>query len=375
MACRRTLVPRRKQDHPYTRGVLSDLTSLAAEGRRDELVRFIEVLDALGLTPADVQVCSPAHPSFDASRPLLVLRADLEAARTVIFGRYPAAHPARAVLDGRVIDASVGLLPDSASAWLIEPLALQEDARSLAGLRAVMERLYGPDGCPWDREQTHDSLRKYLLEEAYELVDAIDRGDLGALREELGDLLAHVFMHTAMAQEADEFSLEDVTESAVRKMVRRHPHVFGEEAAGSNEELLARWDEIKAAERQEKGAEDIEPGALDSVPLGAPSLQRAQSLQQRAARAGVLEPGGDAIGALAATVGTLTVRPVAEGLAAVLWAAVRVARALDVDAEQALREHSTAFTSAFRELEAEARRLEVAVEALPQDARLRPWTP
>lgn len=353
--------------------MLSDLTSPAAEGRREDLVRFIEVLDALGLRPGDVQVYAPEHPGFDASRPLLVLTPDFDDARGALGNRYPAAHPARAVLEGQALEASVELLPDGASGWLVEPLPLEEDARSLSGLRAVMERLYGPDGCPWDREQTHETLRKYLLEECYELVDAIDRGDLGALREELGDLLAHVFMHAAMAQEAGEFSLEDVTASALRKMVRRHPHVFGDEASGSNEELLARWDEIKAAEREQKGTE-VPPGALDSVPMAAPSLQRAQSLQQRAARAGALEPGEDAIGALGATVGTLTVRPGADGLAAVLWAAVRVARALDIDAEEALRVRATAFVEAFAELEAEARSVEVTIEALPVESRQRPWT-
>ncbi|MCC6237016.1 MAG: MazG family protein [Dehalococcoidia bacterium] len=355
--------------------MLSEPTTAAAEGRRDDLARFIEVLDALGLTPGDVQVYAPGHAAFDASRPLLVLAPDLEGARAAIADRYPAGHATRAVLEGHALETTVELLPDGASAWLVEPLAPEEDARSLSGLRAVMERLYGPEGCPWDREQTHETLRKYLLEECYELVDAIDRGDLDALREELGDLLAHVLMHTAMAQEAGAFSLEDVTAGALRKMVRRHPHVFGEEAAGSNEELLARWDEIKAAEREEReeGGAEASPGALDSVPRAAPSLQRAQSLQQRAARAGALEPGDDAIGELAATVGTLTVRPGAGSYAAVLWAAVRAARALDLDAEEALRERAGVFASAFAELEAEARAIEVTIEALPVESRQRPW--
>ncbi len=342
---------------------------------RDDLARFIEVLRALDLGPADVQVYAPAHPWFDAGRPLLVLPAAFDAARAASADRYPADHPARVVIAGVARPALVSELPAEADAWLIEPLPAEEDARALRGLRAVMERLYGPAGCPWDREQTHETLRTYLLEESYEPVDAIDRGDLEALREELGDLLAHLFMHTAMAQEAGEFALEDVTESAVRKMVRRHPHVFGDEAAGSNEELLARWDQIKAAERGAAGGarNDEAPGALASVPLAAPALQRAQSLQQRAVRAGALEPARDGIAALALAVDELAAQPDPTRLGAALWAAVRVARELDVDAEEALRTRATAFASAFAALEREARAVGAPLDGLPVERRALPW--
>ncbi len=340
---------------------------------RDDYARFIEVLAALELPPAQVQVFDDAHPGFDASRPLLVLPPSFEAARAAIANRYPALHAARAVLDGRILVMDVAALDLAASAWLMAPLAPEDDARSLPGVRAVMERLYGPDGCPWDREQTHESLRKYLLEECYEVVDAIDRGSMDALREELGDLLAHVFMHAAVAQEAGEFRLEDVTESAVRKMVRRHPHVFGDEAAGSNEELLARWDEIKAAERAASG-EGTPPSALASVPLAAPSLQRAQSLQQRASRAGGEDAELTSMQALARAVGALAATPSAATLASVLWCAVRVAREIDVHAEEALRVRASAFTAAFVELEAVARAQGVEVDALPIEERRAAWS-
>lgn len=337
-----------------------------------DYTRFIEVLAALELPPAQVQVYESAHPWFDASRPLLVLPPQFEAARAAIADRYPAVHSARALLDGRVVEDDVATLSVAARAWLVAPLPLQEDARSLAGVRAVMERLYGPDGCPWDREQTHDSLRKYLLEECYEVVDAIDRGDLAGLREELGDLLAHVFMHTAMAQEAGEFSLEDVTESAVRKMVRRHPHVFGDEAAGSNEELLARWEEIKAAERADAGETTV-PSALASVPLAAPALQRVQSLQQRAVRAGADELPRDPMEALALSARFLQEERGGQDLAELLWQVVRVARSLDVDAEELLRERGRAFTAEFMGLEEIAQQRGVEIGALPLEVRRAPW--
>lgn len=339
----------------------------------NDLARFVEVLSALELEPAQVQVFAAQHPWFDASRALLVLPPFDEATRAALADRYPVSHPARVVVEGDVRTAEVGGLPGRASAWLVEPLPPDEDARSLAGARAVMERLYGPDGCPWDREQTHESLRKYLLEECYEVVDAIDRGDLLGLREELGDLLAHVFMHTAMAQEAGEFRLEDVTESAVRKMVRRHPHVFGDEAAGTNEQLLARWEEIKAAERAASES-DAPPSALASVPLAAPALQRAQSLQQRAVRAGLEEPAPAPVSALAFAVEALAAGPDAGALAAVLWAAVRVARELKVDAEEVLRARAGRFTSAFGDLEDAARTAGVELSALPPEERRVSWS-
>ncbi|MFN8639662.1 MAG: MazG family protein [Dehalococcoidia bacterium] len=336
-----------------------------------DLERLIEVMAALEVAPADLQVLDPARPGFDAGRPLLVLPPLTEAMRALLADRYPSTHPVRVALEAGVVTSTAGELPSEARGWLMLPLAPEDDVRSVAGLRAVMERLYGPDGCPWDREQTHESLRRYLLEECYEVVDAIDRGDLGGLREELGDLLAHVFMHTAMAQERREFALEDVTESAARKMVRRHPHVFGDEAAGSNEELLARWDEIKAAERV--ASAEAPPSVLASVPRAAPSLQRAQSLQQRATRAGIEEPALPSMQALARAVGQLAAMPGPPALGGLLWAAVRVARELDVDAEEALRERASAFTSAVGNLESRARAESAELSALPLEARRAPW--
>jgi tetrapyrrole methylase family protein/MazG family protein len=305
---------------------------------------------AFGLAAHAVQAFDPAHPAFDAQRPLLVLRPQFEAARPELRRRYPPSKVARAVRGGSAEACDVAALPFDAEAWLLPALAPEEDLRSLAGLRGVMERLFAPDGCPWDREQTHESLRRYLLEETYELVDAIDRGDPDGLREEIGDVLAHMFMQTALAQQAGTFTLEDVLEYATAKFVRRHPHVFGEEEAGTMEALLDRWERIKRDERAAIGMSDETPpaGALDSVPLAAPALQRTQSLIGRAGTAG-LQPAPAGVeeaarAALdAADVGTL------------LFAAVRLARERGVDAEEALRTSAERFASAFRALEAAAR--------------------
>lgn len=305
---------------------------------------------ALGLAPHAVQAFDPVHPTFDAQRPLLVLPPQFEAARPEVRRRYPPSKAARAVRGGSAEACDAATLPSDAEAWLLPALAPEEDLRSLAGLRGVMERLFAPDGCPWDREQTHESLRRYLLEETYELVDAIDRGDPGGLREEIGDVLAHLFMQTALAQQSGTFSLEDVLEYATAKFVRRHPHVFGEEEAGSMEALLDRWESIKRAERAGNGesAATLPAGALDSIPLAAPALQRTQSLIGRAGSGGLAPaPAGAAEAARVALD--------ASDIGALLFAAARLARERDVEAEEALRTATERFASAFRGLEATAR--------------------
>jgi tetrapyrrole methylase family protein/MazG family protein len=328
------------------------------------------VLSALGLQPHQVQAFDPDHPVFDAQRPLLVLAPQFEAARASLRERYPPHVRARALLDGAVSDAGVDALPGEAAAWLLPALPPEEDHRGLAGLRGLMERLFGPDGCPWDREQTHESLRRYFLEETYGLVDAIDRGDLEGLAEELGDVLAHIFMQTALAQQSGEFTLEDVLEHASAKFVRRHPHVFGEEESGSAEALLERWEQIKAVERAGRAEPE---SALGSVPLAAPALQRAQTLMRRALRAGALAPEDGPAAALPALLDGFGEQPASEDVGALLWAAVRLAQAAEVDAEEALRLASSSFAGRFERLEAEARSAGVPVERLDEGSRLAIW--
>ncbi|MEX2446799.1 MAG: MazG nucleotide pyrophosphohydrolase domain-containing protein, partial [Dehalococcoidia bacterium] len=304
------------------------------------------LLDAFDLAPHEVQAFDPLHPRFDATRPLLVLAPQFEAARPVVRLRYPPQAAARTASDGRVEAATVAALPLDGDAWLLPALAPEEDRGSVDGLRRVMERLFAPDGCPWDREQTPQTLRRYLLEETYEFVDAIDRDDAPALREELGDLFAHLFMQTALAQQAGRFTAEDVAAYAHAKFVRRHPHVFGDEQAESNEVLVGRWEAIKRAEREAAGANAEETaGALDSVPLAAPALQRTQLLLSRARSAGLGEPPATASETLRAAVD-------AGDPAAVLAAAVRFAAEHGVDAEEALRHAATRFVTAFQALEA-----------------------
>jgi MazG family protein len=153
--------------------------------------------------------------------------------------------------------------------------------KQLARLRAIMHRLRAPDGCPWDAEQTHASLVPNLIEEAYETVDTIHRGDYDHLQEELGDLLLQVIFHSELAEEAERFNLDDVARGISDKLVRRHPHVFAQGDAATSDAVLTQWDEIK---RAEKGHE--EQPYLHGVGKGLPALLRAAKLQKKAAKVG-----------------------------------------------------------------------------------------
>ena len=309
------------------------------------------IAGAFGLAPNEVQTFDPAHPHIDAQRPLLVLAKQREEAALVVADRYPRGHGVMSLAHGAVTETTTDALDPAAAAdaWLVAPLAPEQDARSLEGLRAIMERLYSPDGCPWDYDQTHESLRSYLIEESYEAIEAIDRGDLDGLREELGDILLQVFFHAVVAQASGAFTLDDVAETIVRKMVRRHPHVFGDAERGSTaEEQWTRWDAIKAAERAEAGKSGEDDSPFASLPVALPALQRAQSVLGRAARAGLGDtPSTDTtVPALAAAVEALAGAPPTERderLGALLWAVAAWARAEDVDAESALRERTTRF--------------------------------
>jgi XTP/dITP diphosphohydrolase len=222
----------------------------------------------------------------------------------------------------------------------------------LLDLVATMDRLRSPGGCPWDAEQTHETLAPYLVEETYEALEAVETGDLTALRDELGDVLLQVVFHARVAQErTDEtaWTIDDVAGGIVEKLVRRHPHVFGDVAVSGADEVVHNWDVIKASER-EAGA-----GALHGVPLGQPATALAAKLQKRATKAGL--PAGllpyvdDALAAIERTAP-------AEREAAVgrlLFAVVALARTLDVDAEAALRGVSREFRTAFEAAEETAR--------------------
>ena len=205
-------------------------------------------------------------------------------------------------------------------------------------LVALMARLRSPSGCPWDREQDHRSLRPCLLEETYEVLEAIDRDDPDALRQELGDLLLQVIFHAQLAEEAGRFDIGEVVQGLRDKLVARHPHVFGDSSAETPEDVLHQWDNLKRQERSDDSAE-----AIIEAPRAMPALSRAQVVLRRAGRAGMERGKAQAKGAAEAALAQLGEEPgdrkvVQAAVAELLLAAVDLARAADVDAEQALRE-------------------------------------
>jgi tetrapyrrole methylase family protein/MazG family protein/ATP diphosphatase len=170
--------------------------------------------------------------------------------------------------------------------------APQDPASATLRLIGIMARLRAPDGCPWDREQSFATIAPYTIEEAYEVADAIARGpDYPALLDELGDLLFQVVYHAQMASEAGRFGFAEVAEAISAKMIRRHPHVFGDEAQRTSKEQTVAWEAIKAAERKDRK----KPGVLDDVPVGLPALTRAAKLTKRAGRVGFDWPSTDEV--------------------------------------------------------------------------------
>lgn len=161
---------------------------------------------------------------------------------------------------------------------------LYESRHDFDSLVRVMDLLRAPDGCPWDREQTHESIRANFIEETYEVIEAIDTADSALLREELGDVLLQVVFHACMSREAGEFSIDDVVHDITEKLIRRHPHVFADVDADTPEKVLANWEQIKTEEKQRIGL----AGSLASVPPSLPALMRAQKLVKKAAKAGIV---------------------------------------------------------------------------------------
>jgi tetrapyrrole methylase family protein/MazG family protein/ATP diphosphatase len=232
-----------------------------------------------------------------------------------------------------------------------------ESLRPIDRLLAIMARLRDPErGCPWDVEQTFASIAPYTVEEAYEVADAIERADLADLKDELGDLLLQVVFHARMAEEQGAFAFDDVARAINDKMVRRHPHVFGEATYGSLAEQTAGWETLKAQERDCKGRAQ---SLLDEVPVGLPALTRAVKLSKRAARVGFVWPSvkevmaklHEEVAELDAEVAAGDLDKARQEMGDVLFVVANLARTLDVDPEDALRATNAKFVRRFRYIE------------------------
>jgi tetrapyrrole methylase family protein/MazG family protein len=323
-------------------------------GARRDLDRLLQ---QAGVDPASgVQIVAAdrlAAIPFDPGLPLIMLAAPGVEAAPALPGRhargtaigvlrslYPPVHALRRLPTDE--EVALETLDDEALAaddWLIPALPALDNLASPHGMAAISARLRAPDGCPWDRRQTHATLRPFVLEEAYETVDAIERGGPGDLAEELGDLLLQIILHAQLAAEDGEFDLTDVYRSIGAKIVRRHPHVFGDVQVAGVEQVLANWETIKAAERSETGG-TARP--FDGIARALPALPASREIQERASALGWDWPAVDGVWEKVGE--ELDELRAAEGhdervheLGDVLFALVNLGRWLKLDPEEALR--------------------------------------
>ncbi|MGH2474947.1 MAG: nucleoside triphosphate pyrophosphohydrolase, partial [Candidatus Limnocylindrales bacterium] len=298
----------------------------------------------------------------------------------VLTRAYPADHPV-----GRFGTAATLTITDLAADDLAAPVYLAPVPVEMAvagpwAMPAISDRLRAPDGCPWDREQTHASLRKHLLEEAYEVYDVLEGGATPELAGELGDLLLQVVLHAQLAAEAGVFDLADVQAAIATKIVRRHPHVFGEAEARTAADVNRQWERIKASERADAAAdaalEDGEPaparGALDGISASMPALAASQEMQDRAANIGYDWPSLDGVldkvveetNELREAAASGDPAAWAEEFGDLLFVLVNVARKRGVEAEAAVRAANAKFRSRFASVERQAAEQGVALRDL-----------
>lgn len=337
---------------------------------------FLEpVCSALGLDPHPKMVLTDSLylasleiPFFPASVPAMIsnLKPGLEASdlKLTLMNNYPDEYPVKLIHNAGLADELVEeiplyLLDQSLHTGLMSTLYLpaRENGRGFEDFQQIIARLRAPDGCPWDREQTHLSLRPYLLQESYEVLEALDEETPEHLAEELGDLLLQIVLHAQIATEEGDFNMTDVLATASEKIVRRHPHVFSEVEVESVDGVLHNWEQIKAEERKAKGEE--RKGMLDGIPIALPALTQADQIQQRAKRVGfdwkTIEP---VIAKIHEELQELKEAETPERKQSeagdVLFAVVNLLRWLDIDPEMALRETNARFRKRFGYIEEQA---------------------
>lgn len=303
-------------------------------------------------------------PPFACDAPAVIVVEEagiLPSIRQVLLYRYPIQFTLFLKLEDSAVLLTTTLdkLADHAGVQAIYLPVLASEGSS-EFFQEVVAHLRAPDGCPWDREQTHESLRPFLLEESYEMLDALDAGDMQGMKEELGDVLLQIYLHAQIASEQGEFSMQDIYSAIASKMIRRHPHVFSTvDVNGDVSQVLRNWQDIKESERRENGA-PVTKGILDGVPNSLSALLQAQTYQGRAAAvgfdwndiSGVLEKVEEEI---------VEIRQAqqpeerAEEVGDLLFALVNLSRWLNLDAESALRVTNRKFARRFAYIEQQAR--------------------
>lgn len=338
---------------------------------------FLEpVFSALGLDPLPhtslvdaLTLVRGHHPPFQPDAPALIAQIyDRQIAAEVkitLMAAYPDEHPVQLVHGAGsaaelVEDLPLYAMDHSEHIGLLTSLYLPPlgPATSMQAFQELVAHLRAPEGCPWDREQDHQSLRPNLLEEAYEVVDAIDKDDPAAMAEEFGDLLLQVVLHAQIASEYGEFTLADVINGIHTKLVRRHPHVFGDVDIDEADAVIKNWERLKAAERKANGEE--KKGVLDGVANALPALTQAQTYQKRVVRVGFDWPDiSGVMDKICEEIEEIRTAPDdaarASEVGDLLFAIVNLARWLKIDAESALRETNQRFRSRFVFIEQSAR--------------------
>ncbi len=252
-----------------------------------------------------------------------------------------------------------------------------KDNYDVKDLVTIVQKLRSPDGCPWDKVQTHQSIRSDFIEEVYEAVEAIDEQDTEHLREELGDVLLQVVFHTVLEMEQNHFTLNDVADDVCKKMILRHPHVFGNVVAETPEEVIRNWDEIKMQSKSQNAVSE----AMDSVSKALPSLMRSKKLWKKAANGGVALNGAGAALSLVeqkleevrSAVDEQRTEDYEKRIGALLFAAAGLSRELKTDCEQSLYYACDAFIARFKELESEAAASGVDIQNLRSEVIAKLW--
>ncbi len=320
----------------------------------------VQILDGL-------KILHDQYPGFSPSLPVIIYMAGINPLRAVFEGSfrqvYPTDTPVYLLESGHpgkwqsTCLEKVGEFGSSIIGLYIP--ALSVDA-SLESFMQVIARLRAPEGCPWDRKQTHTSLRTYLLEETYEALEALDNRDMTGLKEELGDLLLQIALHSQIAAETGTFTISQVIQNISRKIVSRHPHVFADVTVKDDRDVVQNWEKLKEIERAENGREN-QQGLLDGIPAILPALSQAQSIQDRAARVGFdwpeIQPVLDKVMEEMQEVKEAASAAERAGeLGDLLFAVVNLVRWYEVDAESALRKTTTKFRKRFAFIENEARK-------------------
>jgi tetrapyrrole methylase family protein/MazG family protein len=338
-----------------------------------EGLSFLEpTFSALGLDPYprltlfDAMELSTAHvPAFPPDMPVLIAqiysRLVASEVKMTLGETYPDEHPVKLVhaagtKEELVEELKLYEIDRSEHICLLSSLYVPPlgEGTSFEAFQEIVAHLRAPDGCPWDREQTHESLRTHLLEESYEALEAIDAGDVDGMQEEFGDLLLQIVLHAQIANEEGLFTINNLIESIYKKIVRRHPHVFGDLALDGVKGVLQNWEKLKEAERKDNGKK--EKGLLDGVPQALPALTQAQEYQDRAARVGfdwpvvdgVLEKIVEEIQEIKAATNE---EELAEEIGDLFFVLVNLARWKKVDAESALRATNMKFKKRFAYVE------------------------